>query len=348
MNLRILFVLLFLAPLPALLLPGCQDSGSVSGPPVEPDPPVPCTFGIPVCRERVVVEGGFLLPVYRTHPLEPGDTLIRRAVFVVHGTNRNADDYFETMVGAVREVGGLGETLVIAPRFQTLDDWPATGEPAWTSGGWKRGDPTVVDSPEGVRISSYAALDGVLAVLADRTRFPNLTKIVITGHSAGGQYTHRFAAGSPAEGRHGHLAFRYVVANPSTYLYLGPQRSLAGGGFGLPDREACPTYNTWHYGLEELNPYMARLSVEEIRRRLGGRDVVYLVGTEDTGTHLLDMSCGAMLQGSNRFARGLTLFAFMNEHFPAHGHRLHEVAGVGHSSGGIYTSATGMGVLFSW
>jgi hypothetical protein len=294
------------------------------------------------------VGGGFRLPVYRTHPLDSVYATITRAVVVVHGTNRNADDYFETMVEAARQAGVLGETLVLAPRFQTSDDLPPPEEPVWTSRGWKRGNPSVTVSPGGTRLSSYAALDRVLDVLADASRFPELQTIVVTGHSAGGQYTHRFGAGSPSEEEATHLLFRYVVANPSTYLYLGPERFLPGTGWGLPDRESCPDYDGWHYGLENLNSYMDRLAPHQIRDRLVGRDVVYLVGVEDTGTHLLDRSCGAMLQGPNRYHRGLRLYGFMNRFFPGHRHDLHEIAGVGHSSRGVYTSETGRAALFSW
>ena len=83
------------------------------------------------------------------------------------------------------------------------------------------------------RIGSYEAVDGVLGQLGNVNHFPNLTKVVVTGHSAGGQYTHRFAAGSRAEDLLPHLQFRYIVANPSTFLYLGPERRVEGGALCL-------------------------------------------------------------------------------------------------------------------
>jgi hypothetical protein len=199
------------------------------------------------------------------------------------------------------------------------------------------------------RISSYGAVDRILLILGDSMRFPNLEKVVVTGHSAGGQYAHRFAAGSRVEDGLPHLRFRYIVANPSTYLYLGPERARVGDeAFGIPDKVTCPSYNDWHYGLEDLNPYMAEMSLPEIRKQMVRRDVVYMVGDQDTGSAMLDVSCGAMLQGVNRYFRGLTLFAFMTAYHPSHGHRLFEVPDVGHSSRGIYTSEVGQTVLFAW
>jgi hypothetical protein len=78
------------------------------------------------------------------------------------------------------------------------------------------------------------------------------------------------------------------------------------------------------------------------------REMVYLVGTADLGTDALDMSCGAMLQGARRHSRALTLFAYLEALFPEHHSQLFEIAGVAHSSRGIYLSATGRQVLFEW
>jgi pimeloyl-ACP methyl ester carboxylesterase len=223
------------------------------------------------------------LPVYRTHPILTGDSTVVRAVVVVHGADRNPGPYFDRMVKAVALAGLIDSTLVISPHFQTESDGPGQSQPAWTSGGWKRGHKSVAYPGVNERISSYEAVDDVLAYVADQSLFPRLRSIVVTGHSAGGQYAHRFAATSPAENRHPHLDFRYVVVNPSTYLYLGPERATPGGGFEVPDREACPNYNRWHYGLEDRNSYASALTEEELRARLVERDVVYMVGSADTG-----------------------------------------------------------------
>ncbi len=327
----------------------CGDDGPVD-PPSDPPQLRPCTLPDQRCREKVPLGNGFRLPVYRSLPLLEGDTLVEQAVIVVHGANRNPDDYFETMIVAARQAGALDRVLVIAPHFQTASDDPGEDEPYWSSNGWKRGNQSNSNSTDQDGIGSYEAVDRILALLDDPTRFPRLARIVVTGHSAGGQYTHRFAAGSRVEEGRPHLRFRYIVANPSTFLYLGPERvgQGEGGGWGIPDRAACPDYNHWHYGLEEMNPYMEGQEPEEIQDRLQGRDVVLLAGDADTGSSMLDVSCGAMLQGPNRYYRARYLFAFMKRFFPDSGHRLVEIPRVGHSSRDVYTSPQGQESLFTW
>ncbi len=54
----------------------------------------------------------------------------------------------------------------------------------------------------------------------------------------------------------------------------------------------------------------------EIRNNLTGRDVIIFVGSADTGSSMLDVSCGAMLQGIHRYNRGLTLVNYMDQYFP--------------------------------
>lgn len=310
--------------------------------------PQPCLFADERCWERVPLGGGLYLPIYRSFPFLEGNPQVDRAIIVVHGTLRNAGTYFETMIWVTQREGVLPTTLVIAPHFQTAADGAGADEPIWTSNGWKRGDQSNGTSADPDGISSYEAVDRLLAYLGFPSRFPSLEKVVVTGHSAGGQYTHRFAAGSQMEDSLTHLHFRYVVANPSTYLYLGPERAGEQGGWQLPDRTRCPDYNQWHLGLEEVNPYIAAQELDETQSQLIRRNVLYLVGEKDVGTDMLDMSCGAMLQGRNRFLRGLTLFDFMEYFYPQHQGRIVVVPGVAHSSSGIYLSNEGTDALFAW
>jgi hypothetical protein len=73
-----------------------------------------------------------------------------------------------------------------------------------------------------------------------------------------------------------------------------------------------------------------------------------MVGSADTGEASLDMSCGAMLQGMHRYARGLTLFNYMESHYPEAHQQLLIVEGVGHSSTLMFQSALGRQALFEW
>ena len=190
----------------------------------------------------------------------------------------------------------------------------------------------------------YRAVTGDQNLLvSDATKYPALREVVIAGHSAGGQVTHRYAAGGN-DIRAG-LRIRYVVANPSTYLFLGEARPYEMG-FQVPDREACPNYDTWHYGLADLNSYMSRIPESTITDNLLARRVAIMVGTDDTGSNQLDVSCGANLQGPHRFARGKNLMRFMAEFYPSHHHSEFVVDGIAHSSRGMFWSAQGLEALF--
>ena len=213
------------------------------------------------------------------------------------------DAYFLSGLNAVTQGGVSSTTVVVAPYFQTSDDAPESDEPFWSSPGWKRGN---LSRPEGPppRVSSYAAIDRIVEKFLDAALFPAIREIVVTGHSAGGQVVHRYAASSTVqdEGRDG-VTFRYVVANPSTYLYLGPERESRTGDFAVPGG-GCDDYDEWHYGLLDRNSWAERLETDTIRALLSRRDVRILVGDADTLSASLDVSCGANLQGLNRYLRG--------------------------------------------
>ena len=184
---------------------------------------------------------------------------------------------------------------------------------------------------------------GVLA--ATSSRFPAMEEIVVAGHSAGGQVVHRYAATTEHTATDSGVAFRYVVTNPSTYLYLGPRREDAEGGFTVPDT-GCDDYDEWHYGLQDRNSYADRLEADSIRAQLARHDVRILLGDADTTSASLDESCGANLQGPRRYHRGRTLVRFMDAMYAGHAHREMIVPGVGHSSRSMWLSGVGAGALF--
>ena len=184
---------------------------------------------------------------------------------------------------------------------------------------------------------------GVLA--ATSSRFPAMEEIVVAGHSAGGQVVHRYAATTEHTATDSGVAFRYVVTNPSTYLYLGPRREDAEGGFTVPDT-GCDDYDEWHYGLQDRNSYADRLEADSIRAQLARHDVRILLGDADTTSASLDESCGTDLQGLHRYHRGRTLVRFMDELYAGHAHREMIVPGVGHSSRSMWLSGVGAGALF--
>lgn len=329
---------------------GGSSNGVTTEPdPVQPPPPAlhPCT-GALACESRVSVGAEAFLPIYATHSLDEGSaayaTSPTQAVIVIHGNSRNADDYFDRVVTAAQQAQQLANTVIVAPHFQTSADNPTPDEPFWTSAGWKRGHPS--EGGRSPALSSYAALDSLLLRLTNRSLFPDLDRVVVSGHSAGGQVVHRYAAGSPTEEQLTSTTVRYVVANPSTYLYPTPLRE-SGSEYVVPAEDRCPDYNDWHYGFANLNSYMLAAGEGQARERLLGREVIIFLGEEDTGMANLDTSCGAYLQGANRLQRGLTLVRAIEHIFPENRHRTVTVPGVGHSSQGMFQSAQGRELLFA-
>ena len=50
------------------------------------------------------------------------DSNIDRAVIVIHGMNRNADDYYNSIYDNALEFNILSETIIIAPQFLITTD----------------------------------------------------------------------------------------------------------------------------------------------------------------------------------------------------------------------------------
>lgn len=333
------------APLLCVAAAACGGSTMTVEPdPVEPERPVPCTSGNATCAERVEIVSGRFLPVFSTHLLSEGDADVTRGLIVIHGNGRDADTYFETGVVAAATAGVASSTATVAPHFQTIEDGPEADEPYWSSAGWKRGN---LSRPEGPspRVSSYAALDRIVDAFLNSSRFPALQEIVVAGHSAGGQVVHRYAATTEHKSTGSGIPIRYVVTNPSTYLYLRPERENGSGAFLVPDTD-CTDYDDWHYGLANRNNFAERLEPDSIRAQLVRHDVRILLGDADTATASLDVSCGADLQGPRRYHRGRTLVRFMNEMYAGHAHREMIVPGVGHSSRSMWMSQVGGAALF--
>lgn len=308
-----------------------------------------------VADQRLLVatpQGRGMLAIYADHRLDAAAPDVKRVLLIVHGTLRNADTYFASGKQAVRDAGAAGAgTLVAAPQFLTHTDIQAFDLPAdmlaWTAGGWKDGDPARTPAP----ISSFSALDALLAHFADRALYPALTQVVVAGHSAGAQVVQRYAVAGRGESalRKAGISVRYVVANPSSYLYFDNERPAADGTFRPADAAVCPKAVTWKYGLKGAPPYVMQEGTAGLEARYIRRDVVYMLGMADTNpyTHFIDRSCAGMAQGPYRLARGLAYFSYMQRRHPSGlKQSLVEVPGVGHDGRGMFTSGCGLAVLF--
>lgn len=304
------------------------------------------------CAAPFTVDG-LALRLYASAPFAASYPEVRRALIVVHGNEGNAEGYFKTALAASAAAKQGDGTLILAPHFveQAQKTAPPSGSLAWERGGdWRAGDLSSAKATP--RVSSFTVMDRLLTTLADKTRFPNLQSVVIAGHSAGGQYVQRYAVLRGAEAA-GPIALRFVVANPSSYLYLDARRPdpAAPGAFRPPTGSACAA-NRYKYGLERGNgaveAAVAALGVAGLADRFRRQSVTYLLGESDNDPNhrLLDKGCAARAQGSTRLARGLAFKRYLDSYYAPHAQRVETVPGVGHSAARMFRSRAGLAALF--
>ncbi|MGA8344544.1 MAG: hypothetical protein WB781_21610, partial [Candidatus Sulfotelmatobacter sp.] len=276
---------------------------------------------------------------------------VTRAIVIFHGIKRNAAVYFRSANEAVESAGKAGRgTIVIAPQFLTEEDAAAfrldSAVLRWHHERWEGGANAAGQAP----ISSFDAIDAVLAQLAERSLFPDLVQVVLAGHSGGAQVLQRYAVvgrGEAALTKVG-VRVRYVIANPSSYVYFSEDRPLSTTSFARYTG-SCKGFNRWTYGVDEAPPYVGQDSWVNLEERYSRRDVIYLLGTADTDPHHpdLDVSCEGEAEGPYRFARGTAYFAYLKSRHPENfSQRLWEVPGVTHDEHGMFHSACGMEALF--
>lgn len=331
-------------------------------------PVLPCLAASAACTEPLPLQAsGRWVRLYRTYGLDERNTDVVRALILVHGILRDADSHFLTAIAAVRRAGRLDDTIVIAPRFASDSASPVpgagacadplgAGEANWTCdapriAAWRSGGPETGASG----LSSFDVIDALIARLSDREVFPRLSRIVVAGHSAGGQYVVRYAMVGAAVARPG-LEVSYVVANPSSYPYPDASRPKdralltrrdAAADYGPYDRAAkCAGYNRWPYGLDDRRGYAARLGPDALARQFGQRQVTYLLGEADVlGTGPFDASCAAEAQGRSRLARGLAFADYVRGRLQAR-HELVVVPGCGHDALCMFTADAVLPALF--
>ncbi len=301
-----------------------------------------CTEPEAPCVEGVQVADGQSLMVYRSRPLRQPDKTVERVFILVHGVGRNGHDYYRFAIGATEDSGAMDRTLVIAPRFHssgvgggTCKDELDAGEISFFCRGWTDG--TVAGA---AKISSFTAMDRLLETVANRRVFPALKEVVLAGHSAGGQFVQRYLGSNRVDGKLP-VPVRYVVANPSSYMYLDtwrPNRQVA---------KTCAGYNNYKFGLIDVQGYASETGPDTIRRNYVARDVTYLLGQEDNvDAHSMDKSCQAMAQGPFRLERGQLFFRHLTETTPAK-HKLVEVPKCDHNAECMFRSESGRNVVFN-
>jgi predicted outer membrane repeat protein len=316
-------------------------------------------------RITFALQGNTLkIPYYRSLALGGAYTNITRAVVVIHGIGRNAHGYYDAVVTAAEDADADDHTIIVVPQFLIENDIVEHGLESnvlfWSESGWVQGDnsASTTNHPRPASISAYSVVDSILTRLAQNNI--NLRKIVVAGHSAGGQFVNRYSIGNQVEqgllDDYG-ITVSYTVANPSSYMYLDQTRWIQGTQYDyvVPDAQTianCPNFNHYKYGFEAIpvGHYMGRVDDLTLIESFRLRRVMYLLGTADTLTDQLDMGCEANLQGRRRYDRG-TIYKNYLAHFYGETSRpciqtVADVPGVGHSATGMFQSECGQFALF--
>ena len=292
--------------------------------------------------------------IYSNKPWQGDMSRVRTAVLVFHGLGRNGDAYYAAAEKLLLASGKADETLLLAPNFFNPADekrQPVGGLPLWQSSRWNYG----ADAMNWPRpLSSFQPIDDVLSLFADRARFPKLESVVLAGHSGGGQLVHRYSVLNAVDEtlRAAGIRPRYIIANPSSFLYFTPERPIANGaGFAPYELSRCPNYDVYRYGMDKLPSYAGGLSAQALFQRYAGREVAVLLGGADNNPNHaeLDKTCGAQAGGSNRLERGRNYIRY--ERYLAKtgmtlNRQAYEVIAVGHSQGRMFGSKCGARLLF--
>jgi hypothetical protein len=254
---------------------------------------------------------------------------------VVHGALRDAGRYLKDARAAARE--HASRTLIVAPQFLADVDlrggqapWPGTLY--WDAEGWKGGEQALGTAG----LSSFTVMDRLLGQLTTPASWPSgrPPAVVIYGNSAGGQYVNRYAAVGRGPDRLAErgIAVRFVLSNPSTYLWF--------------DRE-----HRWRYGFDGAPGYVEGGARENLRRYLA-RDVTIVLGRQDSdnASLLLETHAAAMAQGANRYERGIRYHAYVTGLAREEGveprHQLVELDGVGHAAADVMAAGPVRDILF--
>ena len=92
---------------------------------------MPCVDASSACKASLPLSSSFTSEYFRSFSIESKNPDITRAVIVVHGILRDADEYFSTVVSAARAAGELAHVVLIAPKFKSKADKPSKGELFW-------------------------------------------------------------------------------------------------------------------------------------------------------------------------------------------------------------------------
>ncbi|EST06529.1 hypothetical protein PSEUBRA_004437 [Kalmanozyma brasiliensis GHG001] len=305
-------------------------------------------------------------------------TKVQRAVIMLHGLGRDAWSYFDITQEALLNATSrrdrtshnarlrFDEVAIMAPIFLNQQDpgcypvddqkQPTSNTLVWDSSSWAQGAdsmyPLSINDTNGQPfqppgVSSFEALDAVVAWFSNKTIFPNMNTIIVAGHSLGAQMAQRYALVGAVPSAT--VPVHFVVANPGSFAYLSEWRPRSYDN-------CSDTFNNWKFGLSAysqsyLSDFIADSlddanDVESIVQRYRRRIVSYLFGLADHGKG--DTACEALAQGTTHLGRGRNFVQHLtglDGGFPT-AHSVNFIPNVSHDGLGMFSSQAGLERLF--
>lgn len=255
---------------------------------------------------------------------DPNNEEAKHAFIMIHGKLRDGDTYWKTMNDILNKAvddnypGADDGAIIVAPQFFSTKYNKGQYDDnvlAWDdTNAWQAGDPA--NHPKDTTHSSFDALDALVEEFLDEDKYPNMKNITVVGHGGGGQLNIRYAmvAKTPTKGS-AHI--RYIHGDPSSSAYFTRNRVQSVDGVDaddLPSRDDCSYYNKWRYGFDEFNGTDDGLkTAKEYFQQYITRDVVSIVGYDDTDS-AGDNLCAALMQGGyKRRNRNLIWWQYVNQ-----------------------------------
>ncbi len=298
----------------------------------------PCTSGNGDCMEEIEISENSLFKFYSSYDIISNPEFIweniEEVIFVVHGQNRNADEYFEYMSNSVGDINRRENILIISPFFKSESD--AEPDELFWGNNWREGGNS--DNSE-TSISSFSVFDNLIEYLTNQDKFPNLQKINFAGHSSGAAMVQHYAFANISESNNSEYEFSYLVAN-NQYFYYPDDRRYNENTQEFFTPTDCDGFNNWPYGYNFSPSYLEGMTPEDLLQQQISRNTIYLLGTEDTATEgtLNTTDCEATLLGSNRLERGRNIFRYFETFYPENNHQKIEIENIGHDANAIFNS----------
>lgn len=260
--------------------------------------------------------------------------LVESAILVIHGQNRDADNYYHYLSNLNLINSQSDRTALVAPLFKDASSASAD-ELYWSTDSWRSGG----QSGGTIGVSSFSIIDSIISRFANPELFPAMKNIIITGHSSGALLTLLYAGVNSFEEINPNIEFTYIPANSQYYYYPDGQRIDESTDM-LYTPTSCAGYQIYPTGYEVVPPYLQSITAQSFTDKWIQSRIIYLLGNGQGADPALNtVDCQATLLGSSRYRRGANMYRYLTLAYPSiHQHEKIDVEGIGHDGEGMYAS----------